>query len=246
MRTGCRAVFFSAIICGLAALPSAGDPAAARSAPDKDQTDILALFQSYCLDTELDIGAILSRAAEDDATGVSEADLGDWSQGIRPHDMAAFLLAEEPYLVLEVSLHGDIGLEHRRMFEAGLPVKSDPVKKDNPLADTLNLLPEGVIGTKGCLVFRVGDGPLVTYDQVSALTYKGMPLGGPEFERFTIPAIPAQSVRTYVPRGRPKGPNINFTSGHDPAGRALVRLTSDTMVFQSDDPETYEIPVVQP
>jgi hypothetical protein len=80
MRSG-----FHKMICGfmlvVQVLPAIAEPAS-------PEIDLVEVFQEFCLDTELNTSAILSMVEERNLDAVSEAQLFNWSQGVRPYHAA--------------------------------------------------------------------------------------------------------------------------------------------------------------
>lgn len=210
-----------------------------------DAKDILEYFRTYCLDTENDAHRILSLAGENNLSAVYEPDLRKWSQGIRPHDASGFLLSAEPYVVLEVSLQGTVSGKHRQMLKAGLMVTSDQVAADRPMEDLLDLVPDNVIGLKGCAVHSVG-ARLPASAAVSELLYLGTPLGYADYTRAVVFDFPAGPVRAIVASWPLENAVVNFAFGHDSAGTPFARLSTSVSVFADDDPGSYRIPAPNP
>ena len=215
-------------------------PTAFAELPHRD-ADIVQAFQEYCLDTELDIGAIIEIAEANSLPSISEKHLYDWSQGISPSQAAGFLLDDQPYTVLKLGLQGTITSMQHRMNSVGLASTSLSVSPDRLVPDPFNTMPDDTIGTKFCAVFRVGEGRLIVSDEISALSYAGTMLGNPKNVRPVTFKFPIGLVNAVVAGIYEHGPYVNFISGVDPADRQFVKLASSGLVAAEDSPETYQI-----
>lgn len=238
MRSG-----FHKMICGfmlvVQVLPAIAEPAS-------PEIDLVEVFQEFCLDTELNTSAILSMVEGRNLDAVSEAQLFNWSQGVRPYHAAGYLLSDHPFTMIAIGLQGEVKRGDRGKLAAGQVATSLPVSRDHPIPNYIGTTPENMIGTKTCSVVRVGEGRAVLPAQVSTLSRAGTPLGPLESLGRTSFDFPAGRFDAVISGKYSGTPYINFIRGHDAAGVQFVELAASNIIFADDDPGTYRMPEETP
>lgn len=238
MKTGKFAIaLFSALLPALTA--SAGERTIIPGADG-----LLDAFQSYCLTSELDFGATQSQLRQDARASLSKREIDAWMLGVRPGQSYAVELAESPGIFVHLYLFGEVSGEQARLANKGLVVEAAEVKPgkvinaSNPLY--MNY-PDGLLGTKGCSVFRLSDQRRIRVLDVSALTYETERLGIPETVVQKTYDFQAGRVEGMLHTRFETGPSVNFITGEHSSGKQYEKLSASVLVFEGDDPSTFQI-----